>query len=350
MAASLLQDFTEHMSKGNNLGTADASAAADALASGDVEDDSKRAFLEALADKGETPEEIFAIADNFRNRSISPGLDDVAPQAIDIVGTGGDHSGSFNISTTAALVTAASGVPVIKHGNRSITSRSGSADFLEALGIPLEIEEERRRKFLRDNNFCFLFAPAFHPAFKFVGPVRKAMAADGRRSVFNLLGPLLNPARPAFELMGVFESCWVAPMAVALEKLGLAGGVVACCELDDGEWMDELTTAGENRVVGFGAPPSTEADRAVARLNFPGCNAGQLRGGSVSENLRILEYLMDGSAPAGLEDSVCLNAGVAIWITGKHGDLATCIEIARETLTEGTLKAWIKRLKSHSRT
>ena len=161
-------------------------------------------FLLALAEKGETPAEVAAFAAGISSLAVDPGVSDWADRAIDVCGTGGDGSGTFNISTAVSFIVAAAGVPVFKHGNRSITSKCGSADLLEALGIRLDATAEQVRASLEAVSFCFFFAPAYHPAFKEIMPVRKALATEGKRTIFNLLGPLINPGKPAHQLLGVF--------------------------------------------------------------------------------------------------------------------------------------------------
>ncbi len=330
---------------GHSLSLADASFAATLLADAEIPEADKESFLIALADKGETPEEVAGFAQTFRGLAVDPQVGDFAARGIDIVGTGGDGAQSYNISSTASLIVAALGVPVLKHGNRSITSKCGSADFLEALGMKLDPGEARVAESLAELHFCFFFAPGYHPAFKSIAPVRKKMAAAGRRSIFNLLGPLINPARPAHQLLGVYAEKWVEPVAGALTQLNLDAALVAFCKLEDGKGMDELTTAGENRIRGTGRLSHVDETSSADTFQLPGCNPEQLRGGDVAYNLKILDALMDGEAPAGLEDTVCLNAGAALWIAGKADSAVEGIETARECLTDGTLQHWLSKLK-----
>ncbi len=176
--------------------------AAEALASAEVGDEPKAAFLTALAVKGETAAEVAAFATEFRARAVNPGVEAWAAEAIDVVGTGGDHAGGFNISSLVVLTLASAGVTVMKHGNRGITSNCGSADLLAALGVNLEATPAQARAALGALGFAFFFAPAYHPAFRQIGPARKILAARGQRTIFNILGPLVNPGRPAFILLG----------------------------------------------------------------------------------------------------------------------------------------------------
>ncbi|MEY3547891.1 MAG: hypothetical protein RLZZ552_258, partial [Verrucomicrobiota bacterium] len=203
--ALALPDLTAALSAGRDLAPAEAAAAALAMADAAVTDADKAAFLLALARKGETAAEVTGFARTYRDLARRTDFGDWPAKAIDIVGTGGDRSGSFNISSASALIVAAAGVPVLKHGNRSITSKSGSADFLAGLGVVLDAADEQLLRGLREANFCYLYAPAFHPAFKAVLGVRKQLAEGGAKTVFNVLGPLINPARPAYMVVGVYD-------------------------------------------------------------------------------------------------------------------------------------------------
>ena len=206
-----LKPITDVLFAGGNLQPDQAEALAELLISPEVSQESKRDCLLALAVKGETATEVAAFARTFRGQAVDPNVGEWASRAIDVCGTGGDGSGTFNISTAVSFIVAAAGIPVFKHGNRSITSKCGSADLMEALGIKIDAESERMRDSLHELNFCFFYAPAYHPAFKEIMPVRRALAEAGQRTIFNLLGPLINPGRPAFQLLGVFSKEWVQP-------------------------------------------------------------------------------------------------------------------------------------------
>lgn len=311
-----------------------------------VPDSLKKAFLVAFSEKGETPSEIAAFASFFRSVARSPELDDYAERAIDIVGTGGDKSGSFNISTAASFIVAAGGVPVFKHGNRSVTSSCGTADLLSAVGVNLEADNRTLRDSLRELNFAFFFAPAFHPAFRTIMPVRKALAADGRRTVFNILGPLINPGRPAHQLMGVYTASLVEPLAEVLDALKLKSALVAHCALDAQRGLDELTVAGENRIAGAGRLRERRGVLGLEEAGLPAGEISSLVGGDVNRNFQILEQLLNGEAPVALVDSVTLNAGAAFWIVGRANTLESGVREARELLESGAVRAWLGRLKS----
>ncbi len=342
-----LEQITHLIRSGTDLQSGQAAAAARCLTQADVAEADKRDFLLALTKKGETAVEVAGFAEAFRDLAINPGVEAWAGRAIDVCGTGGDGSGTFNISTAVSFLVAASGVPVFKHGNRSITSKCGSADLMEALGIRLDAPHEVLRASLAELNFCFFFAPAFHPAYKEIMPVRKALAAEGKRTIFNLLGPLINPGRPAHQLLGVFSRDWVVPMAEALDSLGLSGGLVAHCCPQAGSALDELSCAGVNHIAGFGRLRLRRGELLPVEAGLPACEFAELRGGDVAANLATMQNLLSGDAeavPAGLRNSVLLNAGAALWIVGQASDLKTGVSRAREVLESGRAAQWLDQV------
>jgi len=340
---SLLPSLTIQLAEKINLSRDQARDAALELARAEISIEDKKEFLRSLTRKGETSEEVAAFAAAFRTLARGTGLDDIAPNAIDVVGTGGSGSGSYNISSVAAIVVAAYGVPVFKHGNRAITSKSGAADFLGALGVPLTPSRAGIRKSVEELNVCFLFAPNYHPAFKEIGPVRKALAAEGQRSIFNILGPLINPARPAYELLGVFGPQWVTPLAGALDELGLRSGLAVYGRLDDKIGMDEFSTAGDNHVAGFGKLRNVKGVWTPELLGFGRCAASELKGSTPEENVAILRKLARGEGSNGLIDTISLNAGAALWIAGRANDIADGAAKARETLVGGATAKWLEK-------
>ncbi|GHB94021.1 anthranilate phosphoribosyltransferase [Cerasicoccus arenae] len=353
MSDAILTDLTVLATSSEGLSASDAHQAAHQLASPKVGAEAKAALLTAMNERGETSVELAAFAAAFRDLARDPGLGSMAERAIDIVGTGGDKSGSFNISTTSAFVVAAAGVTVLKHGNRSITSNCGSADLLAVLGVDLEATLPTIRHSAEELNFAFFFAPAFHPAFKEIMPVRKALAETGRRTIFNLLGPLINPARPAHQLLGVYPARWVEPVAHALDAVGLKSGLVVHCDLGEGAGMDEFSTAGVNLAAGAGrlGPDGEgvrwtgEAPLPLAKLGLEPAPMSDLKGGDLNQNLAILEKLMAGKAPKGLEDTVSLNAGAALWVAGRCSTLEEGLEVAREIMVGGALRRWLTQLR-----
>jgi len=341
--ALALPDLTAALSAGRDLAPAEAAAAALAMADGAVTDADKAAFLLALARKGETAAEVTGFARTYRDLARRTDFGDWPAKSIDIVGTGGDRSGSFNISSASALIVAAAGVPVLKHGNRSITSKSGSADFLAGLGVVLEASDEQLLRGLREANFCYLYAPAFHPAFRAVLGVRKQLAESGTKTVFNVLGPLINPARPAYMVVGVYDERWVGPLAATLGELGVKRGLVTHSRAGGG--MDEITTAGEVRVRGGGELASDDAVWLPGDVGFTTCTGADLRGGPPEENIAKFSDLLVGGVSDGLMDTLCLSAGTALWVAGQAADPAAGAKRAREIVLGGELREEARRLR-----
>jgi len=331
------KELSAKLAEGVDLSMAEAVGAADLLASGEPSVEDKVEFLLALSTKGESAQEVAGLAQRFRELARNPGLEKWQADAIDVCGTGGDKVGSFNISTTVTFVMAAAGVPVFKHGNRSITSKCGSANLLEALGVKLDADDALLARSIEELGFCFMFAPAFHPAFKEIMPARQALAAKGQRTVFNLIGPLINPARPACQLVGVFSQDYVALMAGSLKALGLEASLAVHCSLPDGRGMDELSTAGDNCLHGEGRLAGLDGVWSPAELGIEAADVGSLLGGDLEENLNLLDELLAGRAPKGLEDTVCLNAGAALHVAGKASGFAEGIEQGRDLLLGGAV-------------
>ena len=306
----------------------------------------KAAFLAALAQKGETPEEITAFARALRDKSIQPPLDAETRtrEILDVVGTGGDRLSTFNISTTVALLCAAAGVTVAKHGNRAVTSSVGSADVVEELGLKVDLSPVEAARSLREHNFAFFFAPRFHPAFKNIAPARKLCAERGQPTIFNILGPLLNPARPSASLVGVPRPELCEPLARALQLLGVRRGMVVC-GLAEGKYLDELSTLGANHVAEF----YQERGLAVSRLSpeiFPRQEAAlaALRGGDKSVNAEIIRRIFRGDERGPKRDAVLLNAAAALFVAGKAKSLAEGWDSAAETIDSGKAAAKLAEL------
>ena len=344
-----LTELTTRLLAGQDLSNGEIQVAVTALSSLAETDENKGAFLTALTTKGETSGELAGFASAFRELAVNPGVDAFSAQAIDIVGTGGDHSGGFNISSLVVLVLASAGVPVMKHGNRGITSKSGSADLLAALGVELAATPEKSRRALSELGYAFFFAPNYHPAFKHVAPVRKALAAQGRRSIFNILGPLINPGRPAHILLGVYSRPLVTTMSGALEQLGQKAGLVAHGIIGSDQGIDELTTATSNHVRGVGRLAKIDAlwraeDHGLTTTPF-----SHLIGGDVTANLLITEAILAGRAPAGLIDTIVLNAAVGLYVVGRVSEIREGIEPARDLLLGGDVARKIAATKEFYR-
>lgn len=333
-----LSDLTAALHAGRDLSADQIEHAAAALAGTTESDEVKADFLSALAKKGETPEEVAAFAVAFRARAVNPGVEAWADRAIDIVGTGGDHAGGFNISSLVVLVLASAGVIVMKHGNRGITSKCGSADLLAGLGLNLEASPGQIRRALDQLGFAFFFAPGYHPAFKHIAPVRKALAAKGQRTVFNILGPLINPGRPAHVMLGAFSAAWVPKLAGALDRLGARSGLAAHGVIDDTRGIDEITTATANRVRGFGAQRDLDGHWQPADFGLERAPFEHLTGGDVATNLQIVDALLAGRAPGGLVDTIVLNAAICLWLVGRVDSVRAGLAPARELLLGGAVK------------
>lgn len=350
----MLESFTQQLAAARSLSPEQTARAVELLTAENISAAHKADFLIALARKGETAEEIAAFAAALREKSVQPPIEPAwraAHDILDVVGTGGDRLGTFNISTTTAILCAAAGVPVAKHGNRAVTSRAGSADVLEALGIPIHLTPEAAARALREKNFAFFFAPDFHPAFKHIGPARKLCAERGQRTIFNFLGPLLNPARPATMLVGVPGTALCEPIARVLLALGVRRAMVVSGEVpgaaaDGGTAMiDELSTLGENGVAEFYQTRGFSASRL--RLdNFPLQPAAlaDLLGGDPQHNAAITRAILGGQDHGPKRDAVLLNAGAALFVAGKTASMADGWELAEEVIDSGAARAKLAEL------
>jgi anthranilate phosphoribosyltransferase len=343
---SHLPELTQKLIAGSDLSGEECILAAESLPLPEVEAEEKKAFLVALHTKGESVDEVTTFARVFRGLASDPQLSDIAANAIDIVGTGGSGSKGFNISTVTAFIVAASGTKVLKHGNRAITSQSGSADFLAQHGIRMDTDPALLRAAIDELGFCFFFAPAFHPAFKEIMPVRMALAKEGQRTVFNILGPLINPAKPVNQLLGVFSPEWVKPLAGALDQLGLNRGMAVCSELPGGGFMDELTTAGMNHVKGFGSMRELDAGWSPSDLGFPPSSPDDLKGGTAAENVALLEDILAGNGRPALAETIALNAAAAFMIVERVDNINEGCALAREIMLGGTLRAWLEKARA----
>jgi anthranilate phosphoribosyltransferase len=312
----------------------------------------KADFLAALAQKGETPAEIAAFARALRDKSVSPPLDAEtrAREILDIVGTGGDRLGTINISTTAALLCAAAGVAVAKHGNRAVTSQAGSADVLEALGIRIDLTPPEAARSLREHNFAFFFAPNYHPAFKHISPARKLCAERGQRTVFNLLGPLLNPTRPSAMLMGVPRPELCGPLALVLQSLGVRRAMVVCGRVgnlksDAGNFLDELSTLGENTIAEFYQERGFAVSTTLPE-QFPlqSATLADLLGGDKFANAKIVREILSGRDRGPRRDAVLLNAAAALFVAGKTKSLAEGWSLSVEIIDNGAAAAKLAEL------
>ena len=307
----------------------------------------KADFLIAFAQKGETAAEIAVFAGALREKSIPAPLDadTRALEILDIVGTGGDRLGTINISTTAALICAAAGVKVAKHGNRAVTSQAGSADVLEALGIKINLPPEEAARSLRERNFAFFFAPNYHPAFKHIAAARKLCAERGQRTIFNLLGPLLNPARPSAMLMGVPRPELCEPLAHVLQTLGVRRAMVVCGRVSSAGFLDELSTLGENTIAEFyQARGFTASTTRPEQFPLQPATLADLLGADKDANARIVRRILHGEERGPKRDAVLLNAAAALFVAGKTKSLAEGWELAGETIDSRRAEAKLAEL------
>ena len=330
--------LTEQLKSRRDLSPEEVGEAAAALASAGIGEDVKAEFLAAFAAKGETAAEVASFARVFRSLAVNPGVEAWAGRAIDIVGTGGDRAGGFNISSIVTLVLASAGATVMKHGNRGITSACGSADIMAALGVDLEAPPAKIRAAIDQLGFAFFFAPAYHPAFRNIGPVRKALASRGQRSVFNILGPLVNPGRPAHILLGTYSEAWVPRLAGALDELGTAAGLAVHGILGPDRGIDEMTTATVNRIRGIGRLRDIATDLRAEDFGLRTSPFDELKGGDLATNLALTEALIGGGGPPGLADTIVLNSAVALWICGRTASVRDGLGQARELLSGGAVR------------
>jgi anthranilate phosphoribosyltransferase len=312
------------LSKKENLPYETAETVMNEIMSGEASPVQMSAYLTALSLKGETIDEITASASGMRKHCIRL-LHDV--EALEIVGTGGDGSHSFNISTTAAIITAAAGVPVAKHGNRGASSKCGSADVLEALGVNINIPPEKSTELLKSIGICFLFAQNYHIAMKYVAPVRKEL---GIRTVFNILGPLTNPAGANMELMGVYDKELVEPLAKVLMNLGVKNAMVVFG--NDG--LDEISMSSPTTLCEVKNGWLRSYEITPEQFGFKRCTKEELVGGTPAENAVLLRSVLNGEKGA-KRDAAVLNAAAALYISGKFESINDTIKIAEDIIDSG---------------
>jgi len=338
-----------HLEQGRDLEPREVEVAAALLLDPGVEERKKAELLEKLADKGETPAEIAAFVEAFLERAVNPhlGLVDLEGPSLDVCGTGGDRLNLFNVSTTAMFVVAAAGAIVVKHGNRGITSKSGGADVLEALGVRIDHDPEGFRRCIESAGLGFLFAPAYHPAFKAVAGVRKQLAAKGVRTIFNLIGPLLNPARPQCQLVGVFAPEWCPVFAEILQRLGRESAWAVHGQTRDERSVDEVSLMGPTLVCKAGTMEDHAEEEIDPRdLGLPEVEVEDLQGGDAAENAAILEAILAGKENGAKRDMVLLNAAAGIACCGLADDLGDGLELAREVLDKGEALERLRALQA----
>jgi anthranilate phosphoribosyltransferase len=320
----MIKDAIISLSKKENLSYETAEAVMNEIMTGEASPVQMSAYLTALSLKGETIDEITASAFGMRKHCIRL-LHDV--DALEIVGTGGDEAYSFNISTTASIIVAAAGIPVAKHGNRSASSKCGSADVLEELGVNINLSPKKSTELLKKIGICFLFAQNYHIAMKYVAPVRREL---GIRTVFNILGPLTNPAGANMELMGVYDKELVEPLAKALMNLGVKNAMVVYG--NDG--LDEISMSAPTTLCEVKNDWLRTYEIEPEQFGFVRCEKSELIGGSPAENAVILRSSLDGE-PGAKRNAAVLNAAAALYISGKYDSIDSAVKIAEDIIDTG---------------
>jgi anthranilate phosphoribosyltransferase len=332
----LTDDFKALIAKaatGATLTREEASRGFDRMMSGEATPSQMGGLLMALRVRGETVDEITGAVTAMREkmlRVVAP------PDAIDVVGTGGDASGSYNISTCAAFIVAGAGVPVAKHGNRALSSRSGSADVLGALGVKIELTPEGVGRCIREAGIGFMFAPAHHPAMKNVGPTRVEL---GTRTIFNLLGPLSNPAGVRRQMVGVFSRQWVEPLAQVLKNLGSESAWV----VHGSDGLDEITISGSTHVAALENGAVRLFEISPENVGFTRARPEALRGGDATENAEALLEVLKGKKSA-FRDVAILNAAAGLIVAGRAKDLLQGVALAAKSIDSGEAEGRLDRL------
>jgi anthranilate phosphoribosyltransferase len=305
----------------------------DKMMSGEATPAQMGGLLMALRLRGETVEEITGAVTTMRAKMLTV---DAPKGAIDVVGTGGDAAGSYNISTCAAFIVAGAGVPVAKHGNRALSSRSGAADVLGALGVKIELAPEEISRCIREAGIGFMFAPAHHPAMKHVGPARVEL---GTRTIFNLLGPLSNPAGVKRQMVGVFARPWIEPLANVLGALGMERAYV----VHGSDGLDEITTTGPTYVAELSDGKVRTFEITPEEVGLKRATSGDLKGADAAHNAEALRGVLEGK-PGPFRDVALLNAAAALVVAGKAKDLKDGVQLAAKSVDSGEAKKRLDRL------
>ena len=322
----MIREAIIKLSRREDLSYKEAEAVMNEIMEGSASPVQMSAYLTALSLKGETIDEITASAAGMRTHCIKLLHE---KDVLEIVGTGGDGANSFNISTTSSLVIAAGGVPVAKHGNRAASSKSGAADVLEALGVKITLPPEKSSEILEKINICFLFAQNYHIAMKYVAPIRKEL---GIRTVFNILGPLSNPAGANMELMGVFDESLVEPLATVMANLGVTRGMVVYGQ----DRLDEISMSAPTKVCEIKDGWFTSYEITPEQFGYSMCEKGALQGGTPEENAGITRAILCGTERGAKRQAVCMNAGAALYIAGKTNTIEEGVRMAESLIDDGS--------------
>lgn len=343
-----MQDLVAALNAGQELSRSDIDMAVKNLLDPSVLAEDKAVFLSALSEKGETCGEITAFAQALLSHAVEPKFmrEQAGRPLLDVCGTGGDRLDLFNVSTTSVFLLAACGVAVVKHGNRAITSKSGGADVLEALGIRIDLGPEEFGGCLEEVGAGFLFAPRYHPAFAVIAPVRKDLATKGQRTVFNLLGPLLNPARPDYQLVGICRPELGKTYRDILTQLGRNQAWVVSGATADGASMDEISNLGPTRIWRTGE--TTETMLQPHELGIGAASLEDVQGGDATANAALVIDLLEGRDTGPKRDLVCLNAAAGLQVTGLAKDWADGLAKANEAIRSGAALDVLRRWQSFS--
>jgi anthranilate phosphoribosyltransferase len=333
-----------------DLNSAEIGDAVTFLLSDDVDDQTKAEFLTALRNKGETAEEIAAFVRALMKRAVDPMIDpaEMPGPMIDVCGTGGDGLDLFNVSTTVAFVVAAGGAVVVKHGNRRVTSTCGSADVLEQLGVPIDLPPDQLRESLKRQGVGFLFARQYHPAFRALAEMRQRLARQNVRTIFNALGPLLNPARPSRQLIGVFDPRLTGIFAAVLRELRHERAWIVHGLSDTGVGIDDISVSGVTTVAELIEDKITSAVLDVSWLGIPRAPVGELQGADARENAATIEGILGGKIIGAKRDMTIVNAAGGFVVAGLARDLKEGIDLAREEIDSGRALEKLRALQSYS--
>jgi anthranilate phosphoribosyltransferase len=333
-----LKSIIGKVATGATLSREESASAFDAMMSGEATPSQMGGLLMALRVRGETVDEITGAVSAMRSKMLRVKAPD---DAVDVVGTGGDGSGSVNVSTCAAFIVAGAGVPVAKHGNRALSSRSGAADVLASLGVKIDLTPDQVGRCVAEAGIGFMFAPAHHPAMKNVGPTRVELAT---RTIFNLLGPLSNPAGVKRQMVGVFSRHWVQPLAQVLKNLGSESVWV----VHGSDGLDEITLTGPSFVASLDNGKITTFEVKPEDAGLACCNVDALKGGDADANAVALQSVLNGK-PSAYRDVALLNAAAALIVAGRAGDLREGVAIGAKSLDSGAAAARLKHLIAVSR-
>lgn len=333
----MIKEAIIKLTKKENLSYEEAKAVMNEIMSGEASDVQKSAYLTALTMKGETIDEITGSAEEMRNHAVQLSHEG---DVLEIVGTGGDKSDSFNISTTSSLVIASAGVPVAKHGNRAASSKSGAADVLESLGVNITISPRKSAELLQNIGICFLFAQSYHTAMKYVGPIRKEL---GIRTIFNILGPLANPASANLQVMGVYDESLVEPLAKVLSNLGVKRALVVYGQ----DRLDEISASAETSVCEVKDGTFKSYTISPEQFGLTRCKKEELTGGTPDENAAITKAVLAGEQGA-RRTAVVLNAGAGLYVAGKADSIEAGVRLAEELIDSGKAEKKLEEFVKYS--